>query len=193
MTGGNSSFRQGSTIANANTHGWTFWITGLAGAGKTTIGRSFFSILARQYPHSVFLDGEELRRVVMPEAGYSLADRLECARRYGLLCQLLTEQGLNVVIATISMFEACRSWNRNNLRHYFEVYLRASPEVLRARDQNGLYSSGTGNGMVVGRDLPWECPSNSDVVIDNDGLATPEDIAEGLWREVSGRLLEDRA
>jgi len=193
MTGGNSTFEPGSRAPETNNRGWTFWITGLAGAGKTTIGRSFFSILARQYPHSVFLDGEELRRVVMPGAGYSLADRLECARRYGLLCKLLSGQGLHVVIATISMFEDCRSWNRNNLRHYFEVYLRASPEVLRARDQNGLYSSSTGNGMVVGRDLPWECPSNPDVVIDNDGLRTPEDIAAFLWREVSGRLQEDRA
>jgi len=193
MTGGNphSAHHLGEAGAG-NGPGWVFWITGLAGAGKTTIARSFFSIWVQRYPLSLLLDGEDLRRVVMPEAGFSLADRLECARRYGLLCKLLSGQGLNVVIPTISMFEQCRQWNRTNLPHYFEVYLRAPIETLVERDQKGLYSGQSGATLVVGKDLPCEYPSNSDLTIDNDGVRTPEEIAEILFQEALTRIRQIR-
>ena len=194
MTGANPDFRHVPSKMEAGKEpGWVFWITGLAGAGKTTIARSFFSILVKHDPASVLLDGEDLRRVVMPEAGYTVSDRLECARRYGLLCRLLSERGLSVVIATISMFEERRRWNRSNFPHYFEVYVRAPREVLAARDRKGLYrerpSSAT---MVVGKDLPCEYPSNPDMTIDNDGARTPQQIAETLWQEVSAGIRRTR-
>ncbi|RPI28662.1 MAG: adenylyl-sulfate kinase [Acidobacteria bacterium] len=195
MTGANRDSRHVLAETDAGKgSGWVFWITGLAGAGKTTIARNFFSILVKHDPRSVVLDGEELRRVVMPEAGYSISERFECARRYGLLCKLLSERGLNVVIATISMFEECREWNRKNLSHYFEVYIRAPMEVLVARDQRGLYSgrSGASANMVVGKDLPCEYPSSPDMTIDNDGTRTPQESAETLWQEVSTRIRQTR-
>jgi len=188
MTGANPDSRHVLSQTEAGKgSGWVFWITGLAGAGKTTIARSFFSILVKHDPGSVVLDGEDLRQVVMPEAGYSIVERFECARRYGLLCKLLSVRGLNVVIATISMFEECREWNRENLSNYFEVYVRAPMEVLVARDQKGLYSgrSGASASMVVGKDLACEYPSSPDITIDNDGTRTPQEIAEMLWQEVS--------
>jgi len=152
-----------------------YWLTGLSGAGKTTIGRLWRDELRRLGHSVIFLDGDEMRAVFGAGLGFTGADRRKLAESYGRLCALLAGQGVTVVCCTISMFDSVRAWNRANIPGYYEVYIRASMETLRRRDQKGLYSQNADN--VAGVGLQVELPGNPDLILDNDGALTPEEQA----------------
>ncbi|GBF74322.1 adenylyl-sulfate kinase [Paenibacillus sp. 598K] len=163
-----------------------YWITGLAGAGKTTISKRLYAQLKERRDGVVLLDGDSLREAFGHDLGYSTADRYASAMRYARLCRMLAEQGLDVVCATISMFHACRDWNRAHIERYSEVYVRASAETLAARDQKGLYSGAAASVVesqqVVGRGQPFEEPLQPDLVVDNDGQRGLDAIVEDILR-----------
>ena len=163
--------------------GRTFWITGLSGAGKTTIGRLWYEELRSSGVPAVFLDGDQLRQAIGDDLGYSEADRRRSARRNGKLCALLAGQGLAVVCCTICMYDEARAWNRENIPGYFEVYVKASMETLRQRNQKGLYSGGTD---VAGIQVRVEEPKTPDLILENDGKWTPEEQVEHLRKKVYG-------
>lgn len=161
-----------------------YWITGLSGAGKTTIGKLLYAKLKKEYSNTVFLDGDILRGVFGNEFGYSEEDRRRCAMRYARLCAMLQTQDLNVVCCTISMFESVRNWNRENINNYKEIYVKVSMETLMNRDQKGLYSGRAGQQReeVVGIHMNFEEPRYSDLVLQNDGEKTPEEQVEEILR-----------
>lgn len=161
-----------------------YWITGLSGAGKTTIGRIFYERLKRIYPNTVFLDGDALRKVFGDDLGYSKEDRRKCAMRYSRLCAMLQEQEMNVICCTISMFDSVREWNRENIRDYKEIYVKVSMDTLRERDQKGLYSGVTEevHKEVAGLHLIVEEPRCPDLVLENDGKKNPEEQVEHIFR-----------
>ena len=164
-----------------------FWFTGLSGAGKTTIGKKFFELYREEHSNTVFLDGDELRKAVADDLGYSEDQRRKCAGRYSRLCKLLSDQGINVVICTISMFHEVQNWNRYNIPEYNEIYIKVPMKVLKKRDQKGLYS-GTSNEIdtnVVGVNFQFEEPISPDVIINNDGSELPERIARIIFARLS--------
>ena len=97
-----------------------YWITGLSGAGKTTIGKKLYERLKEKNCNIVFLDGDILREVFGGDLGYSREERVKCAMRYARLCKMLVEQGLDVICCTISMFDSVREWNRKNIKGYID-------------------------------------------------------------------------
>lgn len=152
-----------------------YWITGLSGAGKTTIGELFYNNLKKKYPNSVFLDGDILRQVFGDDLGYTRDERIKCAMRYSRLCDMLQKQGLNVICCTISMFDSIREWNRNHILNYHEIYVKVSFDQLVKRDQKGLYS-GKSKGThkeVAGIHFQFEEPKCADLILENDGAVTP--------------------
>lgn len=163
--------------------GTVYWITGLSGAGKTTIGKLLYEKIRVEHANTVFLDGDVLRRVFGDDLGYSKEDRRKCAMRYSRLCAMLQEQGMNVICCTISMFDSIREWNREHICNYKEIYVKASMETLLARDQKGLYSGVTEEKQkeVVGVHMEIEEPKNPDLVLYNDGQMTPEELVNKIF------------
>jgi len=144
------------------------WITGLAGAGKTSLARMLTLALRAQGRAVVLLDGDDLREILGAAAGdkaaYTRSGRIALAMRYARLAQVLREQGLLVVVATISLFRDVLRWNRENLPDYFEVYLDVPMSELRRRDQKALYS-GFDRGEhtdIAGLDIAIDTPDNPD-------------------------------
>lgn len=177
------------TIQKMDQKGTVYFFTGLAGAGKTTVGGLFYQRLKERRPDAVLVDGDAARLA----AGHSaadgsvvMADRYTTeARKAGAFgsfqyCKNLADQGHDVVICSIAMYREVRAWNRENIENYREIYVKVTRETLYRRDQKKLYSSGTKN--VVGVDLPWDEPETPDIVIQNDGQETPEEIVERLLR-----------
>jgi adenylylsulfate kinase-like enzyme len=148
-----------------------FWITGLSGAGKSTVGRELWTRLRAAGRLVTFLDGDDLRAAIAEDLGHSAEDRRRSAMRNARLCRLLVEQGADVVCATISLFHEVQRWNRKNIPGYREIYLRVPIDELRRRDGKGIYA-GAERGEttdVVGLDLTAEVPESPDLVLDNYG------------------------
>lgn len=157
--------------------GAVYWITGLSGAGKTTIGKLFYQRMKQEYPDTVFLDGDIMREVFGADLGYTESERRKCAMRYARLCDMLQKQNLNVICCTISMFESVREWNREHIENYREIYIKVSMDTLQERDQKGLYSGKTTEKEkdVMGIQIAFEEPACPDLVLENNGEKTPEE------------------
>ena len=161
-----------------------YWITGLSGAGKTSIGKLFYKKIKQKEPNTIFLDGDELRSILNVKDSFSMEGRLAISYMYSKLCNFLANQKLNVVIATISMFEEVRVWNKKNIENYREVYIKVPMDILVKRDQKKLYSNSIKGKInnVVGLDLEFDEPMNSDLVCMNDGSKTIKKIAEEIFQ-----------
>lgn len=158
--------------------GTVYWITGLSGAGKTTIGTLLYENIRRDKPNVFRLDGDVGRWAYNDKVGYSREERLDGAYRNARVCKMIADQGIDVVCCTISMYDEVRTWNREHMENYKEIYLEVPLEVLIKRDQKGLYTSVQKGSMkdVVGMDLQLEFPKTPDVRIVNDGALTPEEV-----------------
>jgi len=148
------------------------WITGLSGTGKSTLAGALVERLRKKSPRVILLDGDDLREAFGRVAGHERKDRLELAYGYGRLCRLLSSQGFDVVIATISMFHEVHDWNRRHLPNYLEVYLKAPLEVLASRDPKGIYNKARNGQLanVAGVDLAVEEPASPHILLDH-GIA----------------------
>jgi adenylylsulfate kinase len=166
--------------------GRVIWITGLSGAGKTTLAKA---LLPRFRRKPVFLDGDEMRAALEPvAAGYSSEERKKLAFTYARLCRLVASQGNTVVCATISLFHEVRRWNRAHLPGYFEIYMKADDAVLRDRDYKGVYrKAGQAAANIVGHDVAPEFPESPDLVLEQNGLGV-EDMMEAVRDSAIGDL-----
>lgn len=167
--------------------GTVYWITGLSGAGKTTIGKLLYRRLKQEKENVLFLDGDILREVYGNDLGYSKEERLKGAMRNSRMCQMISNQNVDVVCCTISMFDKVRQWNRKNIENYQEIFLDVPLEILKQRDQKGLYTDVqlgyTKN--IVGMDLKLEIPQSSDIILINDGNRNEQQIFEELKQKLN--------
>src|ERR1700678_1810035 len=176
--------------------GRVFWITGLSGAGKTTVGQELWGRLRATGRQVFFLDGDTLRSAIAEDLGHTADNRRTSAMRNARLCQLLAGQGADVVCATISLFHEVQRWNRENIPGYREIYLRVPIDELRRRDSKGIYAGAQhGDGRddgrdVVGLDVQAEVPEAPDLVLDNYGAL---DVAAAVDRILAACVRRDGA
>ena len=171
---------------SGHTHpvGRVFWITGLSGAGKTTLGMELWRRLRESGRPAILLDGDALREVIAEDLGHSLANRRKSAWRNARLCKVLAEQGQDVICPTISMFHAVQRWNREHIPGYQEIYLRVPMDELQRRDAKGIYAAAQRGDLcdVVGLDIPAELPESPDLVLDNFGELDRQIAVDQIWQ-----------
>jgi adenylyl-sulfate kinase len=156
------------------------WVTGLSGSGKTTVCNALWELLKPRLPHLVLLDGDSVRQALGDGLGYREEDRVVQISRIQSLAKMLSDQGLVVLVAALYSSPKLMAWNRQNITHYFEIYLEASLESLKERDYKGLYKGATEGSIpnVVGMDIPWHVPEAPDLVISTERLESPEALAQ---------------
>lgn len=174
--------RAGPHLLPTKPPGTVYWITGLSGSGKTTIADALSSILGELGSTPVRLDGDALRQVFSDIDRHDRQSRLSLAHRYSGLCRLLSDQGLDVICSTISLFKEIHDWNRANMPRYVEVFLDVDGDTLRRRDTKGIYRRAQTGEIrdVAGLDLAVDVPEAPDLIIRNDGREEPRRVAQTI-------------
>lgn len=168
--------------------GVTLWFTGLSGAGKTTISKSVAEKLRLDGYKLEVLDGDIVRQNLTKGLGFSKEDRDENIRRIGFVANLLTRNGVIVIVSAISPYRAIREEVRDRIGDFIEVYVNAPLEVCEARDVKGLYRRARSGEIknFTGIDDPYEHPTNPDIECRTD----QEELAESV-EKVLGKLQAD--
>ena len=102
-----------------NADGAVYWITGLSGAGKSSIGFSLYSKIRESKDNVIFLDGDMVRSMMGNDLGYDVVDRIKNAYRISNLCKFLSDQGHDIICSTMSLYPEVLDWNRGNIQRYF--------------------------------------------------------------------------
>ena len=159
--------------------GSVIWMSGLSGAGKTTLCNALWSLLKERVPELVRLDGDAIRNAFGNDLSHCEADRIVQVKRVRGLARELADQGLVVLVAVLYMNPELYAWNRDHLPGYLEVHLKASLETVKRRDPKGLYAAAAAGRMpnVVGIDIPWHAPESPDIVLDMDNPEPPDVLA----------------
>lgn len=174
-----------STASTRASRGAIVWFTGLSGAGKSTLAGALRSELACRHAVEV-LDGDELRKHLSPDLGYSREDRDANIRRIGYVARLLARHGVVVIAAAISPYASTREEVRALALAegipFVEVFVEASLTALIERDVKGLYRRALAGEIqhFTGISDPYEPPPRPEVSVRTDG----ESIAESTDRIV---------
>jgi adenylylsulfate kinase len=142
--------------------GFTLWFTGLSGAGKTTISEIVEKDLRRRFGRVEVLDGDIVRTNLSKGLGFSREDRDTNILRIGFVAELLTRNGVGVVVSAISPFKEARDQVRRNIgEDFLEVYVDAPIEVCAERDVKGLYKKAFAGEIpqFTGVSDPYEPPA----------------------------------
>jgi adenylyl-sulfate kinase len=146
------------------------WLTGLSGAGKSTIANALDALLHTQGKKSFLLDGDNLRHGLNKDLGMSETDRAENIRRVGEVAKLMVDAGIIVVCAFISPYRRDRQMVRSIFGHgdFIEVFVDTPLNVCESRDPKGLYKKAR-QGILknfTGISDPYEPPQSPELVID---------------------------
>src|SRR3979490_270183 len=150
--------------------GFVVWLTGLSGAGKSTIANALKEELARRGRHVELLDGDEGRTHLSKGLGFSKEDRDTNIRRIGYAARLVARSGGVAITAAISPYQEVRDEVRGQTPGFFEVYVRCSIEELTRRDVKGLYARALRGEIqnFTGVNDPYEAPPAPEITVDSE-------------------------
>jgi adenylylsulfate kinase len=184
---------KGKTIMT-NT-GFTIWLTGLSGAGKSTISEAIKLRLEERGRNVEILDGDIVRTHLSKGLGFSKEDRDTNIKRIAFVCGLLTRNGVACISAAISPYRETRDWARAHIGNFVEIYVKCPIEVCRQRDVKGLYKlaeEGKIKGFT-GVDDPYEEPLHPELIVETD-RETVEESVERIFAKLEelGYLTEKK-
>jgi adenylylsulfate kinase len=169
-------------VTNQSHRGLTIWLTGLPSAGKSTLGRNVVKQLLDAGEAVELLDGDLIRAKIGRNLGFSREDREDNLRRISFVADLLTRNGVTVVVAAISPFRALRSEFREQLSPFLEVFVNAPVAVCEQRDVKGLYKRFRNHEItgLTGVDDVYESPTSPEVECRTDLETVEESVAKIL-------------
>lgn len=169
-------------------HAQTIWLTGVSGAGKTTIALELERELSGRGRHVTVLDGDVLRRGLSSDLGLSQEDRSEQARRAAHVAALFSQAGVVAIVALISPYaedrQRAREIHDERGLPFLEVFVDTPIDICAERDPKGLYARSRAGQLrgLTGRDAPYEAPSAPDLRVSGYGVTPAQTAAEILAR-----------
>ncbi len=178
-------------MGTARKQGFTLWMTGLPGSGKSTLSAVLKTKLEKEHGMPVeILDGDEVRKGLSRDLGLSREDREEHAWRVSFLSKLLSRNGVVAIVALISPYKTSRDSARQMIgpERFVEVYVKASLQACEMRDPKGLYAKARRGEItnMTGIQDPYEEPTDADIVVETE-KGTPETSAEFIIEELQRR------
>jgi adenylyl-sulfate kinase len=167
-------------------NGFVIWLTGLSGAGKTTLAQALSTRLTALGKRVETLDGDEVRENLSRGLGFSQQDRETNIRRIGFVARLLARNGVVVLGAAISPYRQSRGDVRQSIEseglRFLEVFVRCPIETLIDRDVKGLYAKALSGEVkqFTGISDPYEEPLAPDIVVDTSKESVEESTAKIL-------------
>ncbi len=144
------------------------WFTGLSGSGKSTLANALERELYARGIRTFSLDGDNIRKGLSSDLGFSESDRIENLRRIGEVAKLMCDAGLVVTAAFVSPFMKDRQLIRNLLEsNFFEIFVNTPLEICEQRDVKGLYQKARSGEITnfTGVNSPFEIPKSPDLEI----------------------------
>jgi adenylylsulfate kinase len=150
------------------TKGFTVWLTGYSGAGKTTISQRLQKELLERNAACEVLDGDLIRQNLCKDLGFSKEDRCTNIMRIGFVAELLSRHGVCVIVSAISPYRSARSAVRQRIQDFVEVYVKCPLAVCEDRDVKGLYKKARKGEMTnfTGISDTYEEPVNPEIICD---------------------------
>ena len=176
--------------------GTTLWMTGLSGAGKTTIANLLAEKLIRRGEKVEILDGDVIRTNLSKGLGFSKEDRETNLMRIGFVCRLLSRNGAIAIAAAISPYDYIRKNLRKEDENFIEIYVNAPIEKCIERDVKGLYKKALAGEIkqFTGIDDPYEAPEDAEIEVHTDKETVEESVEFILRRmEELGRIEPDKS
>jgi adenylylsulfate kinase len=164
--------------------GILFWITGLSGAGKTSISKKIYKKINNEFGKTILINGDDLRRIFQLK-GYNYDDRKKIGLQYSKLFKKITDQNINVIFAGVVLIESVRKWNKKNIDNYLEIYLKASIKKIIIKKYKKLYYR-TKN--LVGLNIKAELPKKPDIIIYNNFKKSVYEISKKLLKKIQNKI-----
>ncbi len=154
-------------MSNFKSPGFTCWLTGLSGAGKSTIAIEVIRALEQLSVPCEYLDGDVIRTNLSKGLSFSREDRNINVARVGFVCELLNKHGINTVVALISPYQDAREQLKLQIPNFIEVYVDTPLDVCIIRDVKGLYKKALAGDIAefTGISSPYEPPINPDLIL----------------------------
>ena len=158
--------------------GFVIWLTGLPASGKTTIARQLEIRLKEIGRQVEVFDGDEVRKNLSSDLGFSKEDRKLHAKRVAYVSKVLARNGVVAVVALISPFREFRDDARNQIDDFVEVYVKCSVEACAKRDPKGLYKKAASGEIknLTGPQEPYEEPVNPEVTVDTERFTVEDSV-----------------
>jgi adenylyl-sulfate kinase len=162
-----------------NHTGFVLWLTGLSGAGKSTVAAKLGPALAERGHRVELLDGDEVRTNLCQGLGFSRQDRDTNIARIGYVAGKLSKHGVAVLVAAISPYRAARDRVRASVPNFVEVHVAAPVQVCAQRDVKGLYARALSGELphFTGVSDPYEPPESPELVLHTDKERIDESVA----------------
>ena len=161
------------------------WITGLSGAGKTSVGKSLIKIFKKKI-NFIWIDGDTIRSIFPDKLSYDVQSRIVQIKRIQAIAKLLSDQKFSVIVTALYSNHQLLQWNKDNFKDYFEVYIKRSMDSLIKSDPKNIYKRFE-KGLeknVVGCDIKWIEPVNSDITIMTENYLNSKDIAADILQKI---------
>ena len=166
-------------MPNNDQTGFVVWMTGLSGAGKTTIALILVDELKRRGVKVERLDGDVVRQSLTRDLGFSKEDRDKNIERVSFVAKLLSRNGVACICSFISPYQAVRDQVRAETTNFIEVFVDAPLEVVMQRDVKGLYDKAIAGEIpnFTGISDPFEAPLAPEIRVPTD-QQTPQESAQ---------------
>lgn len=173
--------------------GLVIWLTGLPASGKSAIARGLEVEIRRRGMRVEVLDGDKVRRELSPELGFSKEDRETHAKRVVYIGDLLSRNGIVVIVALISPYRVFREYAREQFGRFMEVWVKCSLQTCIERDPKGLYKKALSGEIInfTGIQDPYEEPLDPEVVVDTEKETIEDGVKKILKKLQEAGLLEN--